>query len=146
MRNLILLVLRFVAGVPLLGLGLKHAIDSYQGNPQFEEIMKAAQLIPANFQQYTEAFIWIAIMLEMLGGILMIGGVMAHLGGLFGLATMGPAIFATLEIAKLPEPHVFVPPLPIPMIVAICSGLVALLGSGDWGIDGMRYSAKKKEA
>lgn len=139
--NLILLVLRFVAGVPLLGLGLKHLIDLYRGDPHFLNIVEAANLIPGWAEPYTHVILYFVGMMEAFGGIMMIGGVMAHLGGLFGLAAMVPAVYATLELSKM-ENAPFVPPLPVPLVIAVCSGLVALLGSGAWGIDGMRYAKK----
>ena len=128
-----ILVLRLIAGVPLLVLGAMHLL-----NPAgFREILEAARfpLIGVN--------VIAAPLAEVVAGFLLLSGLYARLGGLLGMGTMLPAIYATLAlvgmdaanlppgIAAVPE----VPPLPVPILVLLSSAYVTWRGSGAWSLD-----------
>ncbi|MGE3808637.1 MAG: DoxX family membrane protein [Gemmataceae bacterium] len=131
-----MILFRLVAGLPLLVLGAKHFID-----PQhFKNILVASEL------PMPEVSAIAAPVAECLAGLLLLLGVFARLGGLLGIATMAPAIYSTIQLAKLDPNKLpagltevpFVPPLPVPIAVLVCSLLVVLLGAGAWSVDAAR--------
>jgi uncharacterized membrane protein YphA (DoxX/SURF4 family) len=101
-------------------------------NPQhFRDILTAGGV------PMVEVNVWAASSAEMLGGGLLLTGFVARIGGLLGVGTMVPAILTTVRLASLPNAPM-VPPLPLPVVVLVASGVVLVLGGGAWSGDAPR--------
>ncbi|MGL4462675.1 MAG: DoxX family membrane protein [Planctomycetia bacterium] len=130
---------RLIAGLPLLVLGAKHFVDP----EHFRSILVAAQapMIPENMIAAPVA--------EVAAGALLLLGLFTRVGGLLGVATMLPAMYSTLVVMKLDPAalppglsHVpFVPPLPLPIAVLVCSLLAVWAGGGRLSVDALAASA-----
>lgn len=124
---------RLVAGLPLLVLGARHYVDP----GHFRNILVASGLPMVDLSAA------LAPAAEVLAGILLLTGTLARLGGLLGIATMVPAIVSTLAIKGLDPQNLpggltevpFVPPLPVPVVVLLCSAYVLWRGAGAWSVD-----------
>jgi uncharacterized membrane protein YphA (DoxX/SURF4 family) len=123
----IILLPRLLAGVPLVVFSAMHFM-----NPRhFRDILTAGGM------PLVEVNVWAASSAEMLGGVLLLTGFFARVGGLLGVGTMAPAILTTLRLASLPDPPM-VPPLPMPIMVLVASTIVLVLGGGAWSGDARR--------
>ena len=123
----IILLPRLFAGVPLVVFSAMHFM-----NPQHLREILTAGGVPM-----VEVNIWAASSAEMLGGVLLLTGFFARVGGLLGVGTMMPAILTTVRLASLPDAPT-VPPLPVPIVVLVASTIVMVLGGGAWGGDARR--------
>ncbi|QDU62109.1 DoxX [Planctomycetes bacterium Pan216] len=130
-----MLVPRLVAALPLLILGAKHFVDP----DHFENILVASRLPMVNVTLLA------APTTECAAGLLLFIGLMGRVGGLLGVATMAPAIYSTVIINGMDNEAAqnlglsevpFVPPLPVPVIVLLCSLLVMIVGPGGCSVDG----------
>jgi uncharacterized membrane protein YphA (DoxX/SURF4 family) len=120
----IMLLPRLVAGVPLVAFSAMHFM-----NPEhFRSILTAAGV------PMVDVNVWAASSAEMLGGLLLLTGFFARLGGILGIGTMAPAILATVRLAGLASAPK-VPPLPLPILVLLASATVLVLGGGAWSAD-----------
>jgi uncharacterized membrane protein YphA (DoxX/SURF4 family) len=120
----IVLLPRLLAGLPLVVFSAMHFM-----NPQhFRDILIAGGV------PLVEVNVWAASSAEMLGGVLLLTGYLARVGGLLGIATMVPAIVTTVKLASLPDRPV-IPPLPLPIMVFVASTIVLVLGGGAWSGD-----------
>ena len=120
----IMLLPRLLAGVPLVVFSAMHFM-----NPQhFGDILTAGG-VPMD-----EVNVWAASSAEMLGGVLLLAGFFARVGGMLGVVTMVPAIVTTARLASLPDSPM-VPPLPLPIMVLAASTIVLVLGAGAWSGD-----------
>ena len=120
----IILLPRLFAGVPLVVFSAMHFM-----NPEhFRSILTAAGV------PMVEVNVWAASAAEMLGGVLLLTGFFARVGGLLGVGTMMPAILTTVRLASLPDAPT-VPPLPVPSMVLVASTIVMVLGGGAWSGD-----------
>ena len=116
---------RLLAGVPLVVFSTMHFT-----NPQhFRDILTAGGV------PMVEVNVWAASSAEMLGGLLLLSGFFARVGGILGMATMVPAILTTIRLANLTDAPM-VPPLPLPIMVFVASTVVLVLGGGAWSVDG----------
>lgn len=122
---------RLIAGLPLLGLGAKHFTDM----EHFRAILSASGLPAPPGAEY------LAAGTEVLAGVLLLAGALARFGGLLGIGTMLPAIYSTVQLMSAPEPKPFVPPLPLPLVVLVCSAYVLWRGGGAWSVDAARSEA-----
>ena len=120
----IILLPRALAGVPLVVFSAMHFM-----NPQHFRAILTAGGVPM-----AEVNVWAASSAEMLGGLLLLTGFFARVGGLLGVATMVPAILTTVRLASLPDAPM-VPPLPLPILVLLASAVVLVLGGGAWSAD-----------
>ena len=120
----IILLPRLFAGVPLVVFSAMHFM-----NPQHLREILTAGGVPM-----VEVNIWAASSAEMLGGVLLLTGFFARVGGLLGVGTMMPAILTTVRLASLPDAPT-VPPLPVPSMVLVASTIVMVLGGGAWSGD-----------
>jgi len=120
----IILLPRLFAGVPLVVFSAMHFM-----NPQHLRAILTAGGVPM-----VEVNIWAASSAEMLGGVLLLTGFFARVGGLLGVGTMMPAILTTVRLASLPDAPT-VPPLPVPIVVLVASTIVMVLGGGAWSGD-----------
>jgi uncharacterized membrane protein YphA (DoxX/SURF4 family) len=124
---------RVLAGLPLLGFGALHFIKP----DHFREILIASEIPLVELNMYA------APAAETIGGILLLLGLYARVGGVLGIATMAVAIYTTIlfsgmSVADLPGglteiPKV--PPLPLPGIVTVASLVVVVVGGGAWSLD-----------
>jgi uncharacterized membrane protein YphA (DoxX/SURF4 family) len=124
----IILLPRLLAGVPLVVFSTMHFM-----NPQHFRHILTAGGVPM-----VEVNVWAASSAEMLGGVLLLTGFFARVGGILGMATMVPAILTTIRLAGLTDAPM-VPPLPLPMLVLVASAVVLVLGGGAWSMDGRRH-------
>jgi uncharacterized membrane protein YphA (DoxX/SURF4 family) len=131
-NNKLLIVPRLLAALPLLGLGVMHFIDP----GHMRDILTASGL------PMVELSVYAAPAAEIVAGALLLLGFYARIGGLLGAGTMLPAIYSTVVLAKmtvatLPKGMTevpSVPPLPLPIIVLVCSLIVVALGGGVWSL------------
>jgi uncharacterized membrane protein YphA (DoxX/SURF4 family) len=125
-RKLILLP-RLLAGVPLVVFSAMHFM-----NPQhFRDILTAGGV------PMVDVSVWGASVAEMVGGVLLLTGFFARIGGLLGVGTMAPAILTTVKLASVPDGPM-VPPLALPIVVLVASAVVLVLGGGAWSVDARR--------
>ena len=120
-----ILVPRLIAGLPLLILGAKHYIDM----DHFRRILEVSGLPMPELSAVA------APAAEILAGVLLLTGFLARVGGLLGIATMLPAIVSTVKIMGIVGDKPFVPPLPVPIVVLLCSAYVLWRGGGAWSGD-----------
>ena len=124
---------RLLAGLPMLGFGLLHFVKP----EHFREILIASGTPMVAVNMYA------APCALALGGLLLLVGLYARLGGILGIATMAVAFYSTvvlagMAVADLPDGLTEVPkvpPLPLPVIVAVASLVVVMLGGGAWSFD-----------
>ena len=110
----------------------------------FRKILIASQIPLVELNMYA------APAAEAIGGILLLLGLFARIGGVLGIATMAVAIYTTIlfsgmSVADLPGglteiPKV--PPLPLPVIVTVASLVVVVVGGGAWSLDLKNQSTK----
>ena len=131
---------RLIAGGILTFFSIKHF-----GDPQhFANIMTAAGFPMVDLN------VWAASATELLAGILLLSGFFARVGGFLGIATMVPAVIATLTIAGLDPENLpgglteipFVPPLPLPIVTMVMSLIVLAIGGGKLSVDKMMTGAQ----
>lgn len=120
----IILLPRLLAGVPLVIFSAMHFMNAQH----FRDILTAGGV------PMVEVNVWAASLAEMLGGLLLLTGFLARIGGLLGVGTMVPAIVTTVRLASLPDAPM-VPPLPLPIMVLVASVVVLVLGGGAWSGD-----------
>ena len=92
------IVPRLLAGLPLLGFGLLHFFKP----DHFREILIASDIPMVELNMYA------APAAEAIGGILLLLGLYARVGGILGIATMAVAIYTTvvfsgMAVADLPD-------------------------------------------
>ena len=126
----IMLLPRLLAGVPMVFFGANHVM-----NPQHMRDILTAGGVPM-----VEVNVWAAALALVLGGVLLLSGFFARVGGLLGIVTMVPAILTTVRLASLPDTP-SVPPLPLPIMVLVASAVVVVLGGGAWSADAHRQGA-----
>ena len=131
---------RLIAGGILTFFSLKHF-----GDPQhFANIMTAAGFPMVDLN------VWAASATELLAGILLLTGFFTRVGGFLGIATMVPAVIATLTIAGLDAENLpgglteipFVPPLPLPIVTMVMSLIAFIVGGGKFSLDKMMSGSK----
>jgi uncharacterized membrane protein YphA (DoxX/SURF4 family) len=135
-----MIVPRILAGVPLLGFGVLHFVKP----EHFREIMVASEIPMIELNMYA------APAAEAIGGLLLLLGLYARIGGVLGIATMLVAIYTTfvlsgMAVADLPGglteiPKV--PPLPLPVVITVASLVVVVLGGGAWSLDWRNQSSQ----
>lgn len=124
---------RILAGGPLLGLGLLHFVRP----DNFRNILIASEVPMVELNMIA------APAAEVVAGVLLLLGFYARIGGLLGVATMVPAIYATglvqkLDPATLPgglKEIPFVPPIALPAIVLLSSLVILWFGAGKPSMD-----------
>jgi uncharacterized membrane protein YphA (DoxX/SURF4 family) len=129
----LLLIPRVLAGLPMLGFGMMHFVKP----EHFREILLASGIPMVNVNLYA------APVALVIGAVLLLLGLFARVGGLFGIATMAVAIYSTvvlsgMAVADLPAGLTEVPgvpPLPLPIVVIVASLIVIVRGAGHWSMD-----------
>jgi uncharacterized membrane protein YphA (DoxX/SURF4 family) len=127
-----MLLPRLLAGVPMVFFGTNHFMK-----PQhFREILTSGGV------PLVEVNVWAAASALVLGGVLLLTGFFARVGGLLGVVTMVPAIVVTIRLTSVPQPP-FVPPLPVPIVVLLASTVVLVLGGGGLSADARRNEPRR---
>ncbi len=134
----LLILPRLLAGLPLLGLGVKHFIDP--GHMKSILIASGIPMVDVN--------VFAAPAGEVLAGVLLLLGFYPRIGGLIGAASMVVALYSTVVLSKLTIDTLpgglteipFVPPLPLPAVVLVCSLIIVALGGGAWGLSSHKPS------
>jgi uncharacterized membrane protein YphA (DoxX/SURF4 family) len=129
----IMLIPRLLAGLPMLGFGVMHFVKP----EHFREILIASGIPMVELSAIA------APLALILGGLLLLLGLFARIGGLLGIATMVVAIYSTVVLSGMTVDNLpagltevpFVPPLPVPVIVTIASLVVVVMGGGGWSLD-----------
>ncbi|MGH3507677.1 MAG: DoxX family protein [Nocardioidaceae bacterium] len=120
------LVLRVVAGVPLLGIGLAHV---FAAEAPMRPLVEAAGI------PFAGVVAPVAVAIEVVAGLSLLLGLWARIGALLAIPTMLGAIYAHLVIGVWPNGPENEPPLGLPVAVAVCAGLVLWKGAGRWSAD-----------
>ena len=138
------IVPRLIAGGILTFFSLKHFSDP----GHFANIMTAAGFPMVDLN------VWAASATELIAGILLLSGLFTRVGGFLGIATMVPAVIATLTIAGLDPENLpggltevpFVPPLPLPIVTMVTSLVALVLGGGKFSLDKIMSRSKTSNA
>ena len=138
------IVPRLIAGGILTFFSLKHFSDP----GHFANIMTAAGFPMVDLN------VWAASATELIAGILLLSGLFTRVGGFLGIATMVPAVIATLTIAGLDPENLpggltevpFVPPLPLPIVTMVTSLAALVLGGGKFSLDKIMSRGKTSNA
>lgn len=127
-----LLLVRIVAGVPLLGIGLAHVIAP---EAPMRPLVEAAGIPFASIVSP------IAVGVEIVAGLSLLLGLWARIGGLLAVPTMLGAIYAHLVIDVWPNGPANEPPLALPIAVMAGAAYVLWRGAGRWSLDHQRPRA-----
>lgn len=126
------LVARIVAGLPLVGIGLQHAIGS-------APLLPIIQGTPLPFPELNA---FVGPLLQILGGSLLLVGAFARIGAALGAGAMAVALFshATFQpYVPAGSTELFLwadePPIALPIAVLLASLFVAGRGAGRWSLD-----------
>jgi len=128
-----LLLVRIVAGAPLLGLGLAHALV-----PE----APMGPLVEAAGIPFAGLVAPVGVALEIVTGLLLLLGLWARIGGLLAIPVMLGAIYAHLVIDVWPNGPENEPPLALPIAVLLGAAYVAWRGPGRWSFD-RRYAGPR---
>jgi putative oxidoreductase len=122
-----LLLVRLVAGVPLLGLGLAHV---FVPEAPMRPLVDAAGFpFPALVSPLGVAALIVA-------GSSLLLGLWARLGAALAIPIMAGAVYAHLVIDVWPNGVDNEPPLGLPIAVMLAAAYVAWRGAGRWSLDG----------
>lgn len=117
---------RIVAGVPLLGIGLAHAV------------MPEAPMLPlvqaAGFP-FAAVLAPISVAIEIIAGLALLLGFWARIAGLLAVPVMLGAVYAHLVIDVWPNGSENEPPLALPIAVLLGAAYVVWRGAGRWSLD-----------
>lgn len=128
-----LLLVRTVAGAPLLGIGLAHALVP---EAPMRPLVEAAGIPFAGLVSP------IGVAVEIVAGLSLLLGLWARVGGLLAIPTMLGAVYAHLVIEVWPNGTENEPPLALPVAVLLCAAYVAWRGPGRWSFD-RRYHRRQ---
>ena len=120
----LLTLLRLVAAVPLLGIGIQHLTGSAPILP----------IIEGAGMPFPELSAQAAPIAEVVAGAMLLLGIFPRLGGLIACGSMAGAIYAHLNHDWEDEPSIV-----IPIAVLVCSLLVIVAGPGAFAV----HSGKK---
>lgn len=120
------LLARIVAGLPLLGIGLSHAVVA---DVPMRPLVEAAGF------PFAAVLAPVAVAFEIIAGILLLLGAWARIGGALAAPTMLGAIYAHLAIEVWPNGADMEPPLVLPLAVLAGAGYVVWRGAGRWSLD-----------
>lgn len=121
-----LLLARIVAGVPLLGLGLAHALVP---EAPMRPLVEAAGIPFAGLVSP------IGVAIEIVAGLLLLLGLWARVGGLLAIPIMLGAVYAHLVIDVWPNGPENEPPIALPVAVLVCAAYILWRGAGRWSLD-----------
>jgi putative oxidoreductase len=117
---------RVIAGVPLLGIGLMHALDA---ELRMRPLVEAADLPLA------AVIAPLAVGFEIIAGLSLLLGLWARVGALLAIPTMLVAVYAHLVIDVWPNGAENEPPLALPIAVMLAAAAILWRGAGRWSFD-----------
>lgn len=121
-----LVLVRAVAGVPLLGIGLAHVLA---GDLPMRPLVEAAGLpLPALVSP-------VAVAVEIVAGLSLLLGLWARVGAALAMPTMLGAVYAHLVIDVWPNGAENEPPLALPILVMLACAHVLWRGAGRFSLD-----------
>ena len=126
-----LIAFRLIAGLPLLCIGLAHALDP---TAPMRPLVDAAGL-PAS-----AVLSPLAVGIEIFAGIALVLGFYARLGAALAIPVMAVAVYAHVVIDVWPNGAQNEPPLVLPLAVIACASYVLWRGAGRWSIDSLTRS------
>jgi uncharacterized membrane protein YphA (DoxX/SURF4 family) len=135
-----LLLVRIVAGAPLLGIGLAHALVP---EAPMRPLVEAAGMPLAGLVSP------VGVAVEIVAGLSLLLGLWARVAGLLAIPTMLGAIYAHLVIDVWPNGPENEPPLALPVAVLLWAAYVTWRGPGPWSFDRRyhrRHAAQMDEA
>lgn len=128
-RHRHLLLVRLVAGLPLLAIGLAHV---FVPDAPMRPLVEAAGFpLPTVLAP-------LGVAAEIAAGAMLLLGYWVRIGGLVAIPTMLGAIYAHLVIDVWPNGAENEPPLALPIAVLACAAYVVWRGAGRWSIDQRR--------
>src|SRR5262245_59880150 len=119
-----LLVLRLVAGLPLVFFGLMHLVHP----DDFRAILAAGRLPHSTFSVAAVPLV------EILAGLLLLAGLWTRVGAMLALGMMIPALLLTVQLLER-QGAPSMPPVLVPVLVAVASVVLVLLGGGAGSVD-----------
>jgi putative oxidoreductase len=127
-----LVLVRAVAGVPLLGIGLAHLLVA---DAPMRPLVEAAGFpLPALVSP-------LGVAAEIVAGVSLLLGLWARVGAALAIPTMLGALYAHLVIDVWPNGVENEPPLALPVIVMLACAHVLWLGAGRFSLDIRRVHA-----
>jgi len=120
------MVARTVAGVPLLGVGLAHALVP---DTPMRPLVEAAGIPLAGLVSP------VGVAVEIVAGLSLLLGLWARVGGALALPVMLGAVYAHLVIGVWPNGPENEPPIALPIAVLVCAAYVLWRGPGRWSLD-----------
>lgn len=121
---------RIVAGVPLLVTSLSHA---FVPEAALQPLVEAAGF------PFAAVVSPIAVVVKVVAAVLLLLGLWARVGGMFGVLMMLGALYAHMVIDVWPNaPEMQEPPLVLPIAVLLGSAYVLWRGAGRWSLDHRR--------
>jgi putative oxidoreductase len=120
-----LIILRVIAGVPLLGIGLMHV---FMPDGAMRPLVEAAGLPAAALLSP------LAVAAEIVAGVSLLFGIFARLGAIIAIPTMLVALYSHFAIEQWPNPD-GPPPDALPIVIIACSAYVLWRGAGRWSVD-----------
>jgi len=140
----LLLIPRILGGAPLVFFGLMHLVGAFAG-PDAGMPMKP--LLEAAGMPAPALGAIVAPLVQLVAGLLLLGGAFARVGAVLAIATMLGALYTHMKIPNdaWPMPTADNPDAvaeePVVMmglagLVIVCSAIVAWLGAGGLSLDG----------
>jgi uncharacterized membrane protein YphA (DoxX/SURF4 family) len=120
----VLLLLRVVAGLPLVFFGVLHLVSPHL----LRDILGAAGL------PLLDLHCLLVPLVEILAGVLLLVGLLTRVGAVLAFCVLVPALLVTLQVTAGRDGPA-VPTLALPVTLAVASFFLALLGGGSGSID-----------
>jgi NADH dehydrogenase len=117
-------VLRLVAGLPLVYYGVLHLVSP----DDFRAILAAGRLPLSALGAAAVSLV------EITAGLLLVAGLLTRVGGMLALGVVMPALLLTVQFSERPGAPALPPPA-IPVLVALASAVLVLLGGGALSLD-----------
>ncbi len=120
-------IARIIIALPLLGIGAQHLL----GTAPLKPILEAVNMPMADLNAV------LAPILQVVAGALLISGFFARIGALLAIATMLGALYAhfTLDPVAHPEIAANLPPVFLPILIAVLSIALLIKGAGAFSLD-----------
>lgn len=121
-----LALVRVVASLPLLGIGLAHV---FVPDAPMRPLVEAAGFpLPALVAP-------LGVAAEVVAGVLLLLGIWARVGAALAIPTMLGAVYAHLVIDVWPNGPANEPPLALPLVVLAAAAYILVRGAGRWSLD-----------
>ncbi len=122
-----MLAARLIAGLPLLVIGVMHATGSAPMRP----ILEGAGIPMPHFNAA------VAPIVEIVAGLLILGGALTRVGAALAIGTMAMALFVHMKFVPTDafswEDE---PPIVLPIVVLLSAVYLFWRGGGAWSLDG----------